>query len=106
LVHAPSGPRSSADVSILIVEDDRELTDLLRYVVTSVPWYARGTLIEGLDVDDTLATEAFGRPAVNIPYVDGIGAREAVSASMEVIAEDPMGNPDAVQSHDTEILVP
>ena len=50
--------------------------------------------------------EAFGRPAVNIPYVDGIGAREAVSASMEVIAEDPMGNPDAVQSHDTEILVP
>ena len=50
--------------------------------------------------------EEFGRPAVSIPYVDGIGPRDAVSASLEVIAEEPMGNPNAVQSHDTEVLVP
>ena len=50
--------------------------------------------------------EELGRPAVNTPYVDGIGPRDTVSASLEVIAEEPMGDPDAVQSHDTEVLVP
>ena len=77
IVPEPGRRVMSADLS-------RELTDLLRYVVTSVPWYARGTLIEGLDVGgktgtaqiwDSLAGE-YKPHSFNLSFVGFVGSDE------------------------------
>jgi cell division protein FtsI (penicillin-binding protein 3) len=58
VVRVAAGEPIESDPGVRVMSADMsdQLTGLLRHVVTTVPWYARGTLIPGLDVGGKTGT--------------------------------------------------
>lgn len=84
-----------------------ELTGLLRHVVTAVPWYARGTLIDGYDVGGKTGTAEIWDPKAgrymphtfNLSFVGFVGRDQPriviavrIAEVSETVAEMPVNS--------------
>jgi len=92
-------------------ELSRELTELMRHVVTSVPWYARGTLIEGYDVGGKTGTAQIWDSAAaeykphrfNLSFVGFVG-RDAPRIVIAVRIADATGTAVSIPANSHEVF--
>ena len=96
---------------VMTVELSRELTELLRHVVTSVPYYARGTLIEGYDVGGKTGTAQIWDSAAaeykphrfNLSFVGFVG-RDAPRIVIAVRIADAVGTSVSIPVNSHEVF--
>lgn len=92
---------------VMSAEMSARLTGLLRHVVTSVPWYASGTLIDGYDIGGKTGTAEIWDPqtghyeahSFNLSFVGFIGREEPriviavrVAGARETVSANPVNS--------------